>query len=139
MEITLQKWKIFGYIPQEETSFFTLSTTGQTTNQNIVWLQKNFENNKQQYIKKQRGSPFFYNPISIQFQQKILDLAYKLFPQIYTKKRQNFLAFRQAIDLPIQETRNIQTDTSTNTQEILQQGNRGREETNIYQWFHKFF
>ena len=139
MQVSPKEGKISFLVPEEEKPSISLLATGEKISNELNTLQKTFRQNEIYFFKKQRGNPVFYNPISIQIQQEILDLAWKIFPQIYTEKRQNFLAYRQAIDLPLQQKTSVQTDTTEATQEMIKQGNRGREETKLYQRIHTFF
>ncbi|MEI7563496.1 MAG: hypothetical protein WCJ39_07870 [bacterium] len=87
-------------------------------------VQKKYNNDKISFFKKLRGNPIFYHPISIEIQQEILNFNQKLFPQRYTTKRENFIARRKEINLPLPEQTNIQSDTSQASQEIIKQGKR---------------
>ncbi len=139
-EIKINKGKIATHILkwQEKTISFVLYSWKKEE----LWsseLTKRQEQEKWVFFKKQRGNSFFYAPYSIQIQQFLLDTAQKIFPQIYTQKRANFIAYREIINIPFQTKTTVQSDTTQATQEILKQGNRGREETKIYKWIHNFF
>ena len=90
-------------------------------------------------FKQQWGNPIFYAPQSIRIQKWLLDTAYKYLPQIYTTQRTNFLAFVQSIPQNNENTTSLQTDTQDADQEILNQSQRGRQETKIYQWIQDIF
>ena len=123
---------------QEETISFVSWTQAKET-QETQALESTFIQTMQANFKQQWGNPIFYAPQSIRIQKWLLDTAYKYLPQIYTTQRTNFLAFVQSIPQNNENTTSLQTDTQDADQEILNQSQRGRQETKIYQWIQDIF
>lgn len=96
---------------------------------NVWYMIDNYEKRKTQYIIDQAGGSIIMQPIYQRFSKKILDIAYKVWPDIYSKNLRNYEEYSQFFG-----RKNTITEYQTTAnwrQIILQQIGKWRQETRI--------